>query len=244
MTQLQIKIDPISVNKSLDIVKEKVGQVELIVSKNSLTEIGKAVFTITSKRFLQDLAIAAIENPAKYHHLYEWSALGNVNKKLFKMRQASVRYGDVQIVFIPMKSTENVPISPTLLVPGPTGKTVTRRSIFRDKMKIMESGQQIHMVTKRTIAFLDDQDDLLFLPKNTVINILHPGGKDTTNALNNFAENWYSTKAAIVVSQSKLIKQIGNAVAKEINTGNSTPAKIQATIKKVNQSYSRGATEF
>jgi hypothetical protein len=244
MTQLRIKIDPVSVDKSLQIIREKVGKAELIVHKNSLTEIGKAVFTITAKRFLQDLAVAAIEDPARYHHLYEWSALGSVNKKLFKIKQASVKYGNVQIVFIPMKSTENVPISPALLIPGPTGKTVTRRSIFRDKMKVMESGQPVHMITKRTIAFVDDEDNLLFLPKRTVINILHPGGKETTNALNNFAQTWYATKAELIVSQSNLIKQIGNAVAKEINAGNSTPAKIQATIKKVNESYSRGATEF
>jgi hypothetical protein len=221
------------------LVNSKVKQMELIISPISLTEISKAIFTITTKKFLKDLSIAALQDPKRYHHLYEWGEIGKEPRKLFMLKRSSIRYGNLTIDIIPMKSTKPVPIPPALLQPGKTGKTVKTQSIFRNKMEIMEENIPIHFVTKKTIVFSPDGQELVFVPSEKIINILNPGGTKTTHALRDFSKIWYDTKAPLVIQSSRLIQQIGNEVAKTINAQGSSPQMVYATIKKVTLSYSQ-----
>lgn len=227
--------------KSADLVAEKlaekVRQIELIVSPASLTEISKAVFTITAKRFLRDLSVTAIQDPKRYHHLYEWNSIGRFDKKLFLLRRSTAKYGDMILEIVPLQSTSVVPIPARLLEPGPTGKIVTAQHIFRDKMNIMENDIPVHIYTKRTIAFTPDGQQIVFVPKDRVISIMHPGGNSTTHALRDFAESWYSTKAMLVVSNSRLLEQIGSRVGQVVAQQDSTSAQVYAAIKFVTESY-------
>ena len=211
----------------------------MIVSPTALTEISKAVFTITAKRFLQDLSMAAKQDPARFHHLYEWGQVGNPTQKLFIMKRTRIQYGQLQIDLIPMKSNKPVPIPTRLREPGPTGRTVSAKHIFRNKMEIMENNSPIHIYTKKTIVFSPDGQELVFLPKDRMINISHPGGPRTTHALREYTHTWYSMKAPTVITQSRLIRQIANEVAKTVNKQGSNPSQVYNTIKRVNSQYSR-----
>lgn len=241
---MQLQVDPKSIVAAQTLIAEKVKQAELVVSPTSLTEIAKAIFTITSVKFLRDLSAAAIQDPERYHHLYEWSAVGNLNQKLFIMKRTTVQNGNLSITFVPVKSTKPVPINSRLLEPGPTGKVVSAEHIFREKMRIMENKEPIHFEAKRTVVFSPDGNKLVFVPKDTVINIMNPGGSQTTNALKNFSERWYSTIAPGAVSESRLMRQIGNEVAKVLNNSSSTPSQVQATIKRVTAAYSKELTQL
>jgi hypothetical protein len=241
---IQIKIDESSFKNIEKIVTHKVEQLEYVVSSNAKTEIAKAVFTITTKRFLKDLSNAAKNDEKKYHHLYESNKIGSNSKKLFLVKRTKFQHGDLNISFIPLKSTEPVRISKRLLRPGPTGKKVTARSIFRDKMEVMESNKPVHILTKRTIVFSPDGENLVFVPRNKIINIMSPGGKDTTNALQNFATTWYSTKAEIVVRQSSLFKRIASRVGVVVNRKGSTKSDVLNAIKQVTSKYSNEIGEL
>jgi len=221
------------------LINSKVKQMEIVVSPISLTEISKAIFTITTKKFLKDLTIAALSDPKRYHHLYEWGDVGKENRKLFLLKRSSVKYGNLTIDIIPLKSTKPVPVNPALSNPGPTGKKVTARSIFRNKMEIMEENNPIHMVTKKTIVFSPDGTNMVFVPAGRVIDIANPGGPKTTHALRDFSKIWYDTKAPIVINNSRLIQQIGNEVAKIINTQGSSPEMVYKSIKRVTSNYSQ-----
>jgi hypothetical protein len=220
-------------------INSKIKQMELIISPKSLTEISKAIFTITTKKFLKDLSIAALQDPKKYHHLYEWGYVGKETRKLFLLKRSSVKYGNLIIDIIPLKSTKPVPISQALLQPGSTGKIVKTKSIFKNKMEIMEENIPIYMITKKTVVFSPDNREIIFVPAGKVINILNPGGKKTTHALRDFSKIWYDTKAPLVIQNSRLIQQIGNEVAKTINIQGSSPQMVYETIKKVTSSYSQ-----
>lgn len=239
---IQLQIDPKSMQAVKFVIDEKVKQAEVIISPTSLTEIAKAMFTVTSKRFLRDLSVAAIEDPERFHHLYEWSAIGSPTNKLFLIKRSTVQYGKLSISFIPIKSTKPVPIDRRLLQPGSTGKVVSAQHIFRDKMKIMENGQPIHYEAKQTVAFSPDGNKIVFIPKGTAIDIINPGGVKTVNALRNFSAIWYSTTAPLALAESRLIRQIGNEVAKTMNSSRSSISQIQATIRRVTQAYSKEAT--
>jgi len=241
---IQLQIDPKSIKVAEKIIVSKIGEAEEIISPVSLSEIAKAVFTITAKRFLQDLSKVSIENPHKYHHLYEWNKVGVTSQKLFLIRRTSIKYGDLQITFVPMQSKTPVPINSALLVPGKTGKVVHSIHIFRDKMRIMEENIKVHYETKRTIVFNEFDEGLVFVPKNHIVNIMDPGGKETTGSLKQYSSYWYEMEASKVVNQSNLIKQIGNEVVKTMNSNNSSKTKVRDTIRKVVASYSKEMVEI
>jgi len=241
---IQLQIDPKAINAAEAVIKSKIGEAEEIISPTSLSEIAKAVFTITAKRFLQDLSKVAMENPHKYHHLYEWNKVGITSQKLFLIKRTNIKYGDLVITFVPMQSTSPVPINSALLVPGKTGKIVNSVHIFRDKMRIMEENIKVHYETKRTIVFNEFDEGLVFVPKNHIVNIMDPGGKETTGSLKQYSNYWYETEAPRIVSQSNLIKQIGNEVVKTMNSNNSSKTKVRDTIRKVVSSYSKEMVEI
>ena len=222
-----------------NLINNKVKQMEIVVSPMSLTEISKAIFTITTKKFLKDLSIAALQDPKKYHHLYEWDEVGKENHKLFLLKRSSIKYGNLTIDIIPLKSTKPVPINSALAVPGVTGKRVTSKSIFKNKMEIMEENNPIHIITKKTIVFSPDGKNLVFVPAGRVVDIMNPGGIKTTHALRDFSRIWYDTKAPLVVQNSRLIQQIGNEVAKTINTQGSSPQMVYSKIKRITSNYSQ-----
>jgi hypothetical protein len=241
---IQLQIDPKVINAAEAVIKSKISEAEEIISPASLSEIGKAIFTITAKRFLQDLAQTAIQNPHQYHHLYEWGRVGNTSQKLFLIKRTNIRYGNLSVTFVPLQSKTPVPINSALLTPGKTGKVVNSIHIFRDKMRIMEENIKVHYETKRTIVFNEFDEGLVFVPKNHIVNIMDPGGKETTGSLKQYSTYWYSTEASKVVSQSNLIKQIGNEVVKTINSNNSSKTKVRDTIRKVVSSYSKEMVEI
>ena len=241
---IQLQVDPKSTLSIQNMVTDKVSQAGTIVSQKALTEIAKAVFTITAKQFLRDLSMAAIQDPERFHHLYEWSAVGNPNQKLFMMKRQSVTNGNLRINFIPINSTKYVPISQDLLTPGETGKVVSARHIFREKMRIMEDNSPVFVQTKKKIAFSPDGYGIVFVPKDTILEIMDPGGGKTKDALRNFSQKWYSNSAKSAVSQSKMMDRIGKEVAKTLNDSNSNAAKVHDTIKKVTAAYSKEMTSI
>lgn len=241
---IQITIDQRTSQNIEKYVLRKVDQLDAVISPNAKTEIAKAIFSITAKRFLKDLATAARSDPRKYHHLYEWNKIGSDPSRLFIMKASSVKYGNLKIVFVPVKSRIPVPISKTLATPGPTYKSVSARHIFRDKMEIMESGKPVHIMTKKTIVFSPDNNELVFVPKNHIVNIVNPGGKQTTGALREFSNIWYASKAEIVVKQSMLFKKISKRVAEIMNEKGTTKNNVIEAIKEVSNAYSKGVTEL
>jgi hypothetical protein len=239
---IQMQVDPKSIDKFSELINKKIKAIEFVVSPSSLTEIGKTIFIITAKRFLQDISVAAKADPKRFHHIYEWGAVGQTSKKLFLIKRSHVQYGQLEIEFIFSKSTKPVPIPARLLQPARTRYNrrifASSRHIFRDKASIMEKNDPVHIITKRTIVFTPDGSQLVFVPKDKVINIMNPGGVKTTHALAEFSEIWYTMKAPAVITRSRLINNIVKEVVSSINTGNNSPSQVSAIIKNTNSKYS------
>lgn len=241
---IQVQVNPAVISAVNKMVSDKIDMAEEIIRPRSLTEIAKAVFVITGNRFLRDLSAAAIQDPDRFHHLYEWNQVGNNNQRLFIMRREGVRSGNLVISLIPKPSTSFVPIDTELLQPGETGKVVSSQSIFRDKMRIMEENTPIFYETKRTIVFSSNPGMLVFVPKNTVIEIMSPGGGRTQYALRNFANQWYSMSAQSAIIDSRMFEQIGREVAKVMNKSSSTNAQVFAAVNRVTSRYSKEVTSL
>jgi len=237
---IQITFNPKEIALLNKIINQKLTNAEFIASPIAMNEIAKAVFTITTSRFLKDLSLVAKQDSNKYHHLYEWGSVGVPEKKLFLMKRINIQYGNLSIAIEPLKSTKPVPIPSILLEPGLTDKVVSARHIFKNKMEVMENNKSVFIYTKRTIVFSPDNQSMIFVPKNNVIKITNPGGSSTKNALLKFSQEWYKIKPAIVIEQSQLMKQIANKVVLLINTNNSvSKTQVYNTIKGVTSSYSQ-----
>jgi len=250
MTQMLIEVDPVSNNKFNALVNAKVKQGEFLASSTVRTEVAKAIFTITARKFLKDLNIAAKENPKKFHHIYEWDSIGKTSEMLFLMKRAGVQAGNLKIVIVPLRSSKIVPIREELSTPGPSGRKVDSEHIFKDKMKVMEEGQPVRIEVKsaKALAFVgtgpsaNEQGIIFWKKERGPIIVPNPGGDQVKGALTEFLRTWYETKAPLTFEQSGMGKKIVSRVAVVLNSNDPSISSIYNAVKEVNSSYSQELT--
>jgi hypothetical protein len=226
-------------------IDRKYAGIAEIIGSNSRTQIAKAVFTITTKKFIKDFAIAAGADKKKYFHMYEWNNVGNPAKKLYTIRRTGVAGGNLRINIAYLKSKTPVPIDPRLLEPGKKGKSVTKKSVFKDMAEVMEEGKPVSFTTKQYIAFVLKGDDKIHFvgPGKTIIN-KNPGGRATTMAFDKFVVKWYATKVDPVILSSGMYDQIGKGVTIVLNNKKGGAVQAREAIRIVTEKYAQGVVEL
>ena len=234
-----------------NIDQEKIsGDIEKIVSglngipsTQNVSNMSRAVGSIAAKEFLKSLDTTARSAPRKFHHLYEWNEVGKSNSRLVSAKR--VVSGNSIVVDLKFKkSKKKVPIAPRLTEPNETtGKSVTRRSIFKNKAEFMESGQSANWIAKRNVVMLQD-DKLIFKRKGTVFNINRPGGNATTGSLDRYAKKWEGGMANSAIDKSRLFQKIETDLAKTLSKTGASSSDIRACIKSVCDKYDAGSREF
>lgn len=222
----------------------KVEGIEEIMSQNSKNQIAKAVFTITSKRFLKDFAIESGRNPMKYHHVYEWNTVGDMSQKLFKIKRGSLGSGNLRISINFINSSQPVPIPQALRVPGRNGKSVTKRSVFKNKAEVMESGRPVTFTTKQYIAFLSGQNSIKFVRPRKLVEIVNPGGRYVAGSFERFVERWYASKVDSTIRSSGIFNNIGKSVSLALNKKRAGKESAKQAITRVTEQYIDGKVEF
>lgn len=207
----------------------------------NIANMSRAVASISAKEFVKSLNREARNNPSMYHHLYEWRKVGADTQRLYRVKRvASGNKASVEILLKPSKST--VPIAPELRRPGKTGKSVTRRSVFKNKAEVMEGRRRTKSwVAQRNIVFLGN-GSLIFkrqgfkMPGRTNV-----GGRMTTYALRNYAKRWQGGMAASAVDKSRIFPKIEKEVARVLSTKDASPTKVRAGIKMICDQYDIGS---
>jgi len=224
-------------------LNQKYTGLEEMVTSKSKTELAKAIFTITTKKFIKDFSVVSMGEKKKYFHMYEWNKVGNPAKKLYSVNRESVSGGNLRIHMSYLKSTTPVPIAPELLSPGKTQKFVTKRSIFKDMAEVMETGKPVTFTTRQAIVFMSNGEPHFLPPNKTIINKF-PGGKNTTLSFEKFVTKWYATKVDSAIMSSGLYSQIGKGVARTLNEKKAGPAQVRETIRLIAQKYSQGVIKL
>lgn len=221
----------------------KIAGIKELTSPSVLTEIAKATFTITGNRFVTDLDNYARRNPKKMHHVYEWGGIGKPQSRLFVLERAAVLYGDLNVNtrFLPSKLP--VPISPALLTPGPTGKVVSKRSIFADKATVMEKGTKVSFSAKKVLAFADGQG-IAFIAKGTTININNPGGIQTKNAFATYMLDWYTKNGNVVMDGSGFYEKIQAETEAVLNANGTGATQVKQAVMRAAEAVSAGKVEI
>jgi hypothetical protein len=225
-------------------IDNKILGTQEILSTASKNQIAKAVFTITAKRFIKDFSVASKSNPKKYFHVYEWGATGNVAQKLYTLKRERVFSGNLVVKFEFLKSKKPVPVAPELKS-SKGKKSISAKSVFANKAEVMESGKPVRFSTKNYIIFFSKSDGKVnFLPPETVVNIMNPGGKSTTGSFEKFAISWYKTKGIAAVNSSKLIPDIGNAVSRSLRNKGAGRNASKEAIRITTEKYAQGVIEL
>ena len=228
---VKLNVNAAQIGKDLS---EWMGGIKELTSPTVLTQLSRAVFSLTGERFAIDVDNYARLNPKKMHHIYEWGQVGNPRARLFVIERSQILNGNLVISSKFLPSRMPVPINQELLIPGRTGKFVSRQSIFANKADVMESGTPVSFTAKRILAFMGG-NGLAFIQPGTQINILHPGGINTTNAFADFMLEWYTTKAHVIMESSGFYDALANNVVEALNTSNgkATISAVRAAVSSL-----------
>jgi hypothetical protein len=235
---IQLTINPKEIDKLFSEIDLKISGLKTLISPSSASEIAKAAFTLTGERFVLAVDRFSISNPKRMHHVYEWKRTGRSNARLFVLERESILNGSLGINVSFMPSRTPVPIPAELLSPGPTGKSVTSKTIFRDKAKVMEEGKPIQFAAKKIITFLGTNGQV-FLQPGTMVTILNPGGIQVRNSFQQFMLEWYQANSESIMKSSGLYERIAYDVANVLNTTGAGMKEVNLAVKNAASLYSQ-----
>jgi len=226
---VKLEIDTRQLVKDLDGL---VAGIEELTKPKVLDEISRAIFIITGKRFMIDIDNYSRLNPKKMHHVYEWGGIGKSNSRLFILERDSILSGSLIISTKFLPSRMPVPIDPSLLTPGKTGKSVSKRSVFANKAAVMEAGTPVSFNAQRVLAIVGSSG-IAFIAPGTQVNILHPGGLQTKNAFASYLLEWYTKNGNLIMDSSGLYERIANDVSKVLSSSNAGISEVQAAVTNI-----------
>lgn len=230
------KFDILNIETELNL---KAGGVKELASKVVLEELASAIFTVSGKSFIKALNLEAKGNPMRYHHIYEWNQVGSQTGRLFFIYKQSSLDGKLTIKPGFIKSKTKVPVSPELLTPGKTGKSVASRHVFRDKASIMENGTPIIFRTSKNTP-MPIGGQIKFVAANTVIRNYNPGGRQVKGSFEKYFNYWFQNKVNAVINSSGIIEKIDMEVAKTLNKNKAGPLEVRTAIINLLKQYSKG----
>lgn len=233
---VKLNVNAAQIGKDLS---EWMGGIKELTSPTVLTQLSRAVFSLTGERFAIDVDNYARLNPKKMHHVYEWGKVGNKTKRLFVLERSIMINGNLVITtnFLPSKLP--VPINKELLKPGSTGKVVSKKSIFANKAKVMEAGTPVSFTAKRVLSIVGN-NGIAFIAPGTKINILHPGGLQTKNSFASYIIEWYTKNAGLIMDSSGLYQMIGDEVSKVMNSNNYGVSEVRLAVENVVEKFDKG----
>ena len=169
----------------------------------------------------------SVAKPKMLHHVYEWKMEGDPAGRLWRTKKVITGESSFKINYYFTMSKKVVPIDPVLKIPGPTGRSVTKSVIFRNKAIIMEDGQpvvvKIYPPKMLTIPEPSNPRGFIFYPYSAVVK--NPGGVGVKLGFSRAFSSWFVTGLA-----TKYLKASGvydRVAARTTIAGNKIPAKIK-----------------
>lgn len=179
-------------------------------------QLANAAFSIASLKFIKRTHLLARSAKKSFHHVYEWGQIGTEEGRLFRLFKQTHSGGYASVYYKFNNSRKKSPIADALRVPGKTGKSVTRSGVFKRKAEVMENGQPVSFVTKRTIA-IAPRGEILFIPEGKTVSIKNPGGRETTGSFEKHFRVWWETMVQNVLDESGVAMSLEKSVARALS---------------------------
>lgn len=191
------------------------------VNKQKITR-GAAFFI--KNYFDQYLDSRARQNPAAYHHVYEFDQTGKASARLFKA--SVVNSGDGSAVisysFTPAKS------------PNREGYP------FPNKAEVMESGETIIITPKRSRYLRYELQDGRFVTSEKSV-VTNPGGREVKGSFESTFQSFMASQGSTILDKFGFYKRIEQAMINQrrliiprINSGAAVDAAARAKMDAMN----------
>jgi hypothetical protein len=184
--------------------------------------------------FGQYLDTKAGSNPKALQHVYEWGENGS--RRLWKLKKTDVSENGFKIKFNFLQSKRVSPIDPILLEPGPSGKTVKRSAVFKNKAAVMEYGDRVTIAPKKSKYLAipmknvsGNSKDRGIVFSNKSVSISNVGGKDAKLSFTNSFGSWMPSRGASIIKNGKAIKKLERAAKL---SGQNVPSRIKSVSVK------------
>jgi len=199
---------------------------EASASRDSRRKINEGFFKEIDSGFGAYMDAKSLSNPAELQHVYEWRGLGK--DRLFRLRKSYSEDG-FRLSFSFLGSRRVAPIAPVLKIPGPTGKVVTKSSVFQRKAEVIESGMPVTIRPKngKFLAIPGESISLngrgIVFSKGPIV-VRNPGGSESTLGFTKSFNSWMGSQASNTLRNGKTVKRY-RAAAKRAGEG--VPSKIR-----------------
>jgi hypothetical protein len=187
------------------------------------------IFKSVSKNFGRYLDARAAVMPKKYHHVYEWGAVGNPGSRLWRLQKRNTGNDRMMIRYDFLTSKRVAPIHPSLQQPGPSGKFVKKSTVFKNKAFVMENGIPV-TIRPKTAKWLAIPSTFDLKSKATItfsrgpVRIQNPGGSGVRFSFAQTFGGYFSSGLAVkqlnsdgtIQTPARLTRRVGEDVPSAI----------------------------
>lgn len=245
---IKVQIVQSDIDKMLAEVRRKVEGIESLRTPYNREQMAKAIFTIAGKDFLKTTDIAAAHGDKSLKHLYEWDKLGKPTGRLFNINRAGVKGGSLKIATSFKDSKSIVPIAAELKEPGPTGRVVSSKHIFKRKAEVMDKNSPVQSWAgwAQALAIPSGGNGPIFIRYPRIVTIQHPGGRQARGGLQKRLTLWFKNPQNINLSLAKsgYFKSLEFQLAKELRQRGAGATKASSVIRSVSDKYSKGLVKI
>lgn len=241
---IKVHIVQSDVDKMLAEVRRKVKGIESLRTPYNREQMAKAIFTIAGKDFMKATDVLAAHGGTRVKHLYEWNKVGKPTGRLFVITRDGVKGGSLKIGTKFKDSKVPVPIPAELKEPGPTGRFVNRKHIFKRKAEVMDKNSPVQSYAgwAQALALPSGGYGPIFIRYPRVVTIQHPGGRQAKNGMQLTLTAWFKNPNNITASLAKsgYFKSLEFQLAKELRQRGAGATRASSVIKAVSDKYSKG----
>lgn len=238
----------IQVNVDLNNFKRKMNalnkSLEDLPSKKNMNNITRAAGSIAAKSFVKDLNSIARTNKKSYHHIYEWGSVGNNNARLFTVIKSGADSNNIMLDIKFNKSKTKVPIAARLKRPGPSGKIVTKTSVFKNKAEAMEKNAPLSFTARNNVAYTTTGRDIVFKRRGSLVTIRRPGGDATTGSVEKFTRKWEKGMLRPAITNSGIFEKLSKDISKTMSKNNFSSSDVITCIAAVCEKYDYSRRQF
>lgn len=233
---VRILITPDSSRKLYAEMQNKVDGAKELTTLRTQKMLMDTAFSISALKFVKQTNALGRSVKKNFHHVYEWGGSGKESARLFRIVKKNNSIGSASIYYKFNNSKKASPISQSLKVPGPTGKIVKTSGVFKRKADVMEKGEPVSFITKRTIAF-DPGNGIVFIPPGKTISIKSPGGDATTGSFEEHFRTWWMTNFPTSLDSAGVIKKLELNLSKTLNANYAGRSAARYTIENTLRRY-------
>lgn len=211
------------------------------VDEKSMRRYNEKIFRNLETNFGKYIDAKARTQKDRYHHVYEWRQVGQKPGRLWRLSKTKSGPSSMRIKYNFVNSTKVADIHPSLQIPGPGGRVVTKSAVFKRKAYVMEEGIPV-TIRRKSANFLAIPTRYEFQGKGNItfskgpVTVRNPGGNNVRYSFARTFSGYFTSGLAIKQLKDSGALQTTARVTKR--AGENIPSAIYGATARSNVSRS------